>query len=198
MFGNKKGLEQKLREQGGTVAWATIVAADEKWRSARGGDTGFGGPSSITDHMKVTLQVEPDGEPAFEVTFKQAFSAHAPRPGGRAKVIYDPADHSRIAIMDGEVYMPGLSVEKQQRSRSHQAEAQAALESGHFAEYIEQRKAQALSAGGIVIGGPAAPAAPAPKPDVVDQLAKLADLHDRGALTDAEFQAQKAKLLASG
>ena len=50
MFGSKKGLEQKLREQGGTEAWATIVAADEKWSSARGGDTGFGGPWQTTDH----------------------------------------------------------------------------------------------------------------------------------------------------
>jgi ABC-type multidrug transport system fused ATPase/permease subunit len=30
-----------------------------------------------------------------------------------------------------------------------------------------------------------------------DQLAKLADLRDRGVITDAEFQAQKAKLLVS-
>jgi hypothetical protein len=29
-----------------------------------------------------------------------------------------------------------------------------------------------------------------------DELAKLAQLRDSGALTDAEFQAQKAKLLA--
>ena len=29
----------------------------------------------------------------------------------------------------------------------------------------------------------------------VDELAKLADLKDKGVLTDAEFQAQKAKLL---
>ena len=29
-----------------------------------------------------------------------------------------------------------------------------------------------------------------------DQLVKLAQLHDSGALTDAEFQAQKAKVLA--
>ncbi len=198
MFGNKKGLEHKLREQGGTVAWATIVSADEKWRSAHGGDTGFGGPSQITDHMKVTLQVEPEGEPAFEVTFKQAFASHMPRPGGRARVIYDPADHSRIAVLDGEVYMPGLSVEKQQRSRQHRAEATAAAESGHMAEYIEQRKAEAMRAGAVVIGGPAAPAAPPAQPDVVDQLARLADLRDRGALTEAEFQAQKAKLLAAG
>ena len=30
-----------------------------------------------------------------------------------------------------------------------------------------------------------------------DQLAKLADLKDRGVISDAEFQAQKAKLLVS-
>jgi ABC-type multidrug transport system fused ATPase/permease subunit len=30
-----------------------------------------------------------------------------------------------------------------------------------------------------------------------DQLAKLADLKDRGVITDAEFEAQKTKLLAS-
>jgi hypothetical protein len=34
--------------------------------------------------------------------------------------------------------------------------------------------------------------------DVPDQLTKLADLRDRGALTQAEFEAQKAKLLADG
>jgi hypothetical protein len=43
--------------------------------------------------------------------------------------------------------------------------------------------------------------APAPPPDPIhdqiDQLQKLALLHDRGALTDAEFQAEKAKLLSS-
>lgn len=31
--------------------------------------------------------------------------------------------------------------------------------------------------------------------DPIDRLQKLADLHDRGALSDAEFAAEKAKLL---
>jgi hypothetical protein len=44
---------------------------------------------------------------------------------------------------------------------------------------------------------PAGPAAAPAGPSVVDQLTKLADLRDRGALTEAEFEAQKAKLLAS-
>jgi hypothetical protein len=41
-----------------------------------------------------------------------------------------------------------------------------------------------------------APAA-APATDTVTQLQKLADLKSQGILTDAEFQAQKAKILNS-
>ena len=33
--------------------------------------------------------------------------------------------------------------------------------------------------------------------DTADQLSKLADLKSQGVLTDAEFEAQKAKILAS-
>lgn len=49
---------------------------------------------------------------------------------------------------------------------------------------------------------PAAPAEPAPAPaagltdDNIAQLQKLAELHKSGILTDEEFAAQKAKLLA--
>ncbi|SDE25166.1 SHOCT domain-containing protein [Glycomyces harbinensis] len=44
-----------------------------------------------------------------------------------------------------------------------------------------------------------APPAAAPPPagdDVIAKLGRLAELHDAGALTDAEFAAAKAKLLA--
>ena len=34
-------------------------------------------------------------------------------------------------------------------------------------------------------------------PSTADQLSKLADLKSQGVLTDAEFEAQKAKILAS-
>jgi hypothetical protein len=44
---------------------------------------------------------------------------------------------------------------------------------------------------------------PAPQPaagqkDMVTQLKELAELKDQGILTDAEFEAQKAKVLAAG
>jgi Short C-terminal domain len=39
--------------------------------------------------------------------------------------------------------------------------------------------------------------APAAPPDTVSQLKELAELKSQGILTDAEFEAQKAKILAS-
>src|SRR2546421_12917515 len=43
----------------------------------------------------------------------------------------------------------------------------------------------------------APPPAPAAAPDTVSQLKDLADLKAQGVLTDAEFEAQKAKVLVS-
>ena len=43
----------------------------------------------------------------------------------------------------------------------------------------------------------APPPAPPAAPDTVSQLKDLADLKAQGILTDAEFEAQKAKILAS-
>lgn len=42
---------------------------------------------------------------------------------------------------------------------------------------------------------PAPPAPPAAAPDPIAQLTQLAALKDSGALTEAEFEAQKAKIL---
>jgi len=44
------------------------------------------------------------------------------------------------------------------------------------------------------VAAPAAPAAPAPDP--LEQLKQLGELKAQGVLTDAEFEAQKAKILA--
>ncbi len=67
----------------------------------------------------------------------------------------------------------------------------AAVVGGHMAN---KQAAQAQQA------APEAPAAPAPEPaaaapDPVEQLTQLAALKDSGALTEAEFEAEKAKIL---
>lgn len=58
-------------------------------------------------------------------------------------------------------------------------------QANRWAQQDDQQYAQA----------PAPP--PAAAPDTVSQLKDLADLKAQGVLTDAEFQAQKAKILAS-
>jgi hypothetical protein len=57
-------------------------------------------------------------------------------------------------------------------------------------QYYEQQQQQAAPA-------PAYAAAPAPERDTASQLKDLADLKAQGVLTEAEFQAEKAKILGS-
>ena len=54
------------------------------------------------------------------------------------------------------------------------------------------RASKAQAAGGVV-----SPAAPPVTPDLAARLRELASLHATGALTDEEFAAAKAKLIAS-
>ncbi len=164
MFGNKKGLVNKLREQGGVVADATVVNAGTLYTSQAQTSSADVYAAGSTHHCEVTLKVEPEGQPPFEATFKQAFPDHIPHPGQRAKVIFDPNKRSKIAILDdtlswGREPVTNITVAPDQLAK--------------------------LFAG----GGAAAPG-------VGDQLTKLADLRDRGVLSEAEFEAQKARLLA--
>jgi Short C-terminal domain len=198
MFGNKKKLEQQLSREGGTVAWATITDVGAGWSSAS--MNGFNQVTSQTDHVKVTVMVQPDDGEPFEASFRQAFSGMSPMKGWQCKVIYDPKDRSRIAVLEDSITPPGIDHARAERASQMRSEAMAAASSGHMAEYIESVKARAQSGQmpgvTIVDGRMVSPGAPASKPDIVDQLTKLDQLRARGVLTDAEFAAQKAKLLA--
>ncbi len=78
---------------------------------------------------------------------------------------------ARTAVVAGTATAVSNRVSRRQASR--------------WAEQDEQQYAQAP------------PPAPAAAGDTVSQLKDLADLKAQGVLTDAEFQAQKAKILAS-
>jgi hypothetical protein len=68
----------------------------------------------------------------------------------------------------------------------------AAVVGGHMAN----KQAQAQAAQAAPAEAPAPPPPPAAAaPDPIEQLTKLAALKDSGALTEAEFEAQKAKIL---
>ncbi len=69
----------------------------------------------------------------------------------------------------------------------------AAVVGGHMAN--KQAQAQAAQNQAPAPEPQYAPAPAAPAPDPIEQLTKLAALKDSGALTEAEFEAEKAKLL---
>lgn len=96
--------------------------------------------------------------------------------GGRPGLVGTMA---RTAVVAGTATaVSGGVARRQQAKAGQQADAQA----------YEQQQAQPAPA--------PAPAA-APATDVVTQLKELAALKDQGILTDEEFAAQKAKILAS-
>jgi hypothetical protein len=69
-------------------------------------------------------------------------------------------------------------------------------------QYAQQQAAydQAYADGAAAQAAPPPPPAPAPAPagdDTIAQLQQLADLKAQGILTDAEFAAQKAKILGT-
>lgn len=75
---------------------------------------------------------------------------------------------------------------RQDRRYQTQADADA---------YQQAQYAQPVAAEPAAPAPPAAAAAPAMT--AVEQLTQLAGLHNDGVLTDAEFEAEKAKILAS-
>jgi membrane protease subunit (stomatin/prohibitin family) len=66
---------------------------------------------------------------------------------------------------------------------------------GGVSRHQQQRAAQQQAAAQPAAAPPPAPAAP-DSDDLIDKLKELANLKDQGILTDAEFDAQKAKILA--
>lgn len=86
---------------------------------------------------------------------------------------------ARTAVVAGTATAVSNRVSRRQANRWSSQEEQ---------QYAEQQYAQPAPA----------PAPPAPEaPDIVTQLKQLAELKDQGILTEAEFDAQKTKLLAA-
>ena len=174
-----KSLEQKLRDGNGRTAPATVLEL-EKGKSlavqdARAGDAEVGNTVEAEVALskdKCRITVRPEGEPEFEAVVKVSDEDFPPphypfAPRTALIVLFDPADHQRVAI---DVAATWAKWEALTEKKAHeQANASASV-----------------------------PAQNAPvAPDVTEQLARLADLRDRGALSEPEFAAQKAKLLAA-
>ena len=95
---------------------------------------------------------------------------------------------ARTAVVAGTA--SAVSGRVQRRQAEKFAERDAQIVAQQDAAYQQQVAAQAP-----VPPQPVAAPAPAPATDVVAQLQGLAELKDRGILTEEEFAAQKSKIL---
>ena len=96
---------------------------------------------------------------------------------------------ARTAVIAGTATGVSNRVSRRQANRwNQQSEAQA---------YEQQQQQQYYAPPPQQYAQPAPAPAPAPAPDPIAQLKELAELKNQGILTDAEFQAQKAKILSA-
>ena len=137
-------------------------------------DTGM----TINDNprIKMTFRIEPlDGAPAFDATKTTTVSrVQIPQPGQRYPVWYSPEDPNEFAY------------------------ATIADPSGR-AQIVQMFGPEPFGPDGAGIGMPAMAPSSAPAAaddDPIAKLERLSQLHQAGVLTDEEFAAQKAKLLA--
>jgi hypothetical protein len=98
---------------------------------------------------------------------------------------------ARTAVIAGTATAVSNNVSRRQANRWADKDQQAQQEAYMQQQYAQQQYAQQQAAAAAA----AAPAA-APSSDLVDELKKLADLQAAGVLSDAEFEAAKAKLLS--
>ena len=182
----------KQLEENGKHANATVIEIAEKGMAVTRGAEGVVANTEIA--LKTHLRVQPDDEPEFEVKKRFSFPQMAvPGAGQTVPVLYDPQDHDKI-IVD---YTP----EAQQGA----AFAAAGIDPNQISQLMEQAQQMQAQAGQMPGGMPGmgqvpgmTPPAPAqPQADPVEQLEKLAKLKESGALTDAEFEAEKAKILGN-
>jgi hypothetical protein len=90
---------------------------------------------------------------------------------------------ARTAVVAGTATAVSGRVQRRQAERFAQRDAQIYAQQDQA--YAQQTQQYAPP-----------PPEPAPQTDVVAQLKALAELKDQGVLTEAEFAAQKAKILA--
>jgi hypothetical protein len=93
MFGSKKRLRERLETEG--VRAPAVVVRAEPTTTTHGPPTG----GIIDRKWKLTLKVQPPGQPAFDVEMAEYFRPAAPpNEGSTMDVFFNSADHREVCI----------------------------------------------------------------------------------------------------
>jgi hypothetical protein len=170
---------------------------------------------------RTRLRIRPADEPEFEVEGKMRwgdYGTYVPKPGEEIEVIYDPNDHEKVVLAPptpeqealrtaealskakvgfqiggggakaGSGTGPPPSQEQLAQQGQSMDQAQGMME---LAEQFMSGQLQPGQMPGSQTGAPQA----AGSADTVAKLERLQALKESGALTEAEFEAEKKKLL---
>ena len=102
---------------------------------------------------------------------------------------------ARTAVVAGTATAVSGGIARRQQNKAYQAQEAQAYEAQQQQAAMQEAAAQAVAAQQAAAPAPA-PAAPAGGDDMMAKLTQLAQLHAQGILSDDEFAAAKAKLLA--
>jgi Short C-terminal domain len=209
VFGDNARLEKKLRKSG-AHATAEVLSAEQSRLAVTRGAEGIVANTRLV--WKLRLRVQPEGEPEFEVAIKEGWDQLSrPIVGMQVPVLYDPKDHGKVVVdRSGDWMAAMIGGDAADMLRSGRAEKLARVKDiVRDAQAHPDRPKQTFHLGPDTVGtaGPDSggtagglaeafgAAASQQAPDPVDQLAKLADLRDRGIVSDAEFETQKRRIL---
>ncbi|WP_454109582.1 SHOCT domain-containing protein [Leifsonia shinshuensis] len=103
---------------------------------------------------------------------------------------------ARTAVVAGTATAVSGNVQRRQAQRAEDKYEQQAYEQQQQQAQMQQMAQQAAAQQAAAAPAPAAAPAAPPADDMMAKLQQLATLHSQGILSDEEFSAAKAKLLA--
>ena len=158
--------------------------------------------SAGSGNVNLNLVVQAEGIPATPVELDcMAPTSKWPYPGETLPVTIDRDDPTKVKVRWDDVPKHGDAAEQQAQALAAQMNAGGGAQvipgGGDVNEIVEALQ-QAMPGAQINVEGggmPAAASPPAGEDDRVAQLERLAKLKDSGALTEQEFEREKARIL---
>jgi hypothetical protein len=198
MFYKHSRLLKELRENGRTAPAEILGMRTEGSYSEMG--AAWADDSDLTKGgtlCRLELRVMPPGEPPFEKTIRTRVNTFK-YTGDRIEVLYDPNDHDKVAFdyeADAQHVMQRNARPIDPNAGALDPELQALMDMEEAERTGQMAHGSAAAADASGSAPAVASSSPSPEDDRIARLEKLANLHERGALTDAEFAAEKARLL---
>jgi Short C-terminal domain len=225
MLGQHKLLERHLRKSGKSAIATVLEAKQTHWAVGSGNPNLVANNNIVWKlKLRVAPDGEPAFEAATDEAFGQLECPSEGNkfpvlydPSDHKKVMIDNSEAAQAGLLEQGINdrLQGQIDRARERGSERVADGLAQLKaSGLLANYdyknpakaTEQREqikkmmldaqaAHGLPASNLIVGGQPVFGGQQGAPSTADELTKLAALRDRGVLTDAEFEAQKKKLL---